>query len=509
MNAADLIDKRVLVAGLGVTGRSVARWLASVGVRFEVMDAKASPHGLPSDCVIHADLDAALAPSPAGPVEVIVLSPGIPRSSAAIGGALSRGCRVIGDIELFAGAIEANGSPVIAVTGSNGKSTVVAWLSEALVAVGVRAVACGNIGEAALDALHETVQVYVLELSSYQLESTESLAPLAACVLNVSDDHLDRYDSFAHYAATKRRVYDGALHRLVNAQDEHTLPTGKLAANDACIDVADASRSPLGDAAGVAPGDAVGVAPGDAPSDPAAGTPTRWHLDHGDVGSLCRDGRPLLAAGALALPGRHNAVNALAVLALASVTLSRLRGSSALPAELLEAVAGFTGLPHRTERVALIDGVSWFDDSKGTNVDACVRAIQAMPGPVVLIAGGQGKGADFTPIARQAPALKAAVLIGQDAPLMAAVLGPVTPVHLADTLEGAVEQAVRLSRPGDAVLLSPACASFDMFSDFTARGRAFQRAVRALDPSAGPMRSAREQAGLAATSPNSSAGAVR
>jgi len=453
MNATDLVDKRVLVAGLGVTGRSVLRWLTNAGIRCDVMDAGTAAADLPPGTALFDDLSGALAT----PCDVIVLSPGIPRRSEGLERAMADGCLVIGDIELFAGAARA---PVIAVTGSNGKSTVVAWLAESLVAAGVRAVACGNIGEAALDALADEVELYVLELSSYQLESTDSLAPLAACVLNVSEDHLDRYDGFAHYAATKRRVYHGAAHRIVNAQDAQTWPDSTPRAADACISVKEAP-----------PASGSGTA-----------SMTRWHLSGGTSGSLCRDGRLLLEAGALALPGLHNVFNALAVLALASVALERLHGAVALPGELLKALARFTGLPHRTERVARIDGVSWYDDSKGTNVDACVRAIEAMPGPVVLIAGGLGKGADFTPIAHRASALRAVVLIGRDAPQLAAVLDPVTRVQRADTLEAAVDQAGRLAEPGDAVLLSPACASFDMFKDFIARGRAFQNAVRARAP---------------------------
>jgi len=481
MNAADLVGRRVLVAGLGVTGRSVVRLLVRHGVAFEVAGAGAPVDALPAGTVRHADLDAAVPGASPGasatrdvpchvPYDVIVLSPGIPRSHAAIRVALDAGTRVVGDIELFAGSVAA---PVVAVTGSNGKSTVVAWLSEALVAAGVRAVPCGNIGDAALDAIAADVELYVLELSSYQLESTVSLAPLAAVVLNVSEDHLDRYDGFADYAATKRRIHAGADRRVVNVQDPETWPADGLQPDDIRID------------AGATPGSAHGLAhdPAHDPAHDLGHGCQSWHLaDASPDGplQLCRDDRALLEAAALALPGRHNLFNALVVLALASVALSRLRGSDALPVALLDAVARFGGLPHRTELVAEIDGVRWYDDSKGTNVGACVRAIEAMPGPVVLIAGGLGKGADFTPLAHCAARLRGAVLIGRDATRLAAALVPAVAVHHAATLEEAVGSAATLAASGDAVLLSPACASFDMFDDFTARGRAFQHAVHAL-----------------------------
>ena len=490
---------RALIVGCGVTGASVARHLARGSVPFDVADA--APDG--ADAALgralgaHRDddrtaraLGAALAGArrfdsldvlvdgaPDGTVhDVVVLSPGIARAHPAVRAALARGARVIGDVELFAGAVDA---PVVAVTGSNGKSTVVAWLAHALRAAGIDARACGNIGAAALDALAdepaagagtsdggsggETVpgagapRAYVLELSSYQLESTTALAPLAAAVLNVSDDHLDRYDSIGHYAAVKRRVYRGARRAVANADDGRTLPDGR-AADALC-----------GEAA---PGEG-------APADAVV-----WHLAANDpvhADALHRDGRPVMALSALRPPGRHNARNALAVLALAEPLLAALgRDDAATHRALRAGLAGWGGLAHRTELVHEANGVRWYDDSKGTNVDACARALEAMPGPVVLIMGGIAKGADFRPLAPLVGArVRLLLLIGRDAGRIAEALAGAAPQRALDTLEAAVSVAAAEARPGDAVLLSPACASFDMFRNFEERGARFAAAARA------------------------------
>lgn len=452
MTPEQLSNARVVVAGLGVSGASVARYLGRQGIRFDAVEAGEVPAGLPVGTHVFTDLASAVDTAP----DVVVLSPGIPRSDPAVQRAQRAGIPVIGDVELFAGALAARSpsTPVVAVTGSNGKSSVVAWLADALAACGVRAVACGNIGAAALDALDPSVEVYVLELSSYQLESTRSLQPCVASVLNVSEDHLDRYASFEDYAATKRRIYRAAAHRVVNGDDALTQPDDGLGAGDACISL-------------------------DTPAMPLDAAVVRWTLDDADGGWLCRDATRVLPAAALPVPGRHNVFNALAVLALAEPVLAHLRphDSKRVGDEVLQAVLQWRGLPHRTRLIADHDGVRWYDDSKGTNVAACVRAIQAMPGPVVLIAGGQGKGADFTPLARCAGALKRAVLIGRDAPLLRSVLAPGVEVVDADSMAEAVALAAQAAVVGDAVLLSPACASFDMFANYQARGEAFLHAV--------------------------------
>ena len=440
---------------------------------------------------VHASLDAALARR----FDVIVLSPGVPRAHPAVRAALEGGVRVVGDIELFAGRVTA---PLVAVTGSNGKSTVVAWLADLLGRVGVRAVACGNIGLPALDSLDEAalaadgpdgtegdaraIDCHVLELSSYQLESTTSLAPDAAVVLNVSEDHLDRYASFADYAAVKRRVHNGAARVVVNADDPASAPD----ADGVVVAARFTTRTPPVGTGGVGsvaggpggPGGASGASGAGVP-DPSDEPRTRWHLADIDGASwLCRDGRPVLERARLSPPGDHNAANALAVLALLDALDGPRFAGLAARADVLDALCAFRGLPHRTELVGEAGGVRWYNDSKGTNVDACRKALEAMPGPVLLIAGGLAKGADFSPLRPVvARCARAVVLIGRDRMDLHAALDGAAPLHLAASLDEAVGLCARLARPGDAVLLSPACASFDMFADFADRGRRFTARV--------------------------------
>ena len=462
---------------------------------------------------MHERLDATLATR----FDVLVLSPGVPRAHPAVQAALANGARVIGDVELFAGAV-AEEVPLVAVTGSNGKSTVVVWLAEVLRRLGVDAVACGNVGRAVLDSLggeagepvgyREASDArtsdgrtrkagarkppplcYVLELSSYQLESTFSLAPHVATVLNVSADHLDRYASFADYAAVKRRVHERASRLLVNADDPATAPSAPDgesggepggATVDAAASVARftlAVHGADGETGGEASDD---TAPGEKPS-----RNTLWHrASHDGELWLCRDGEPLLPQSELGVPGEHNAANALAVLALIDALAERLPALGPDPAAsgaVREALGAFRGLPHRTELVAEERGLRWYNDSKGTNVDACAKAVAAMPGPVVLIAGGLAKDADFTPLRPLLAArAKAAILIGRDRERLHEALDGATELHRADSLEAAVARADALGVAGDAVLLSPACASFDMFADFEDRGRQFRRCVHAL-----------------------------
>lgn len=462
MTPAELQEVRVLVVGMGVSGQSVARYLERNDVRFDVADEGAmSTSNLPATTRMHASL------SVASDYDAIVLSPGIPRAHPEIVRALRAGVKVIGDVELFASVVA---KPVIAVTGSNGKSTVVSWLSHSLVSAGVDAVACGNIGFGVLDALDQSADVYVLELSSYQLESVTRLAPLAAAVLNVTDDHLDRYESLDAYAAVKRHVYSGAQRRVFNALDARTTPDSDVSHRDAGVrakvEKASAGRT---------------------------GQPVCWHFCIGDHQAaksaanddslapiLCREEEAVLDAARLAVPGHHNAANALTVLALAEC-LDKETDIALDQTRLLQGMVDWQGLPHRTSLVADYHGVRWYDDSKGTNVDACIKAIEAMPGPVVLIAGGIGKGADFSPLRPIAErSVKLAILIGQDRAALSAALKDSTAVHMADSLEEAVSVASSSSDTGDVVLLSPACSSFDMFDNYMARGLAFQEAVFAL-----------------------------
>ena len=486
MRVAELRDRRVLVVGGGLTGGSVVRFLARHGVAFDLVDDGGVPEELAARVSagrVHARLDERLT----GMQDVILLSPGVPRAHPAIRAALEGGVRVAGDIELFADRVAA---PVVAVTGSNGKSTVVAWLADLLGRLGVRAVACGNIGLPALDSLAEsgetdgTPDCHVLELSSYQLESTISLATHVAVVLNVSDDHLDRYASLADYAAVKRRVQANAACLVVNADDPATAPATRAAAELSPVRARFTARA-------LGPDEVAAAASADG---------TLWHRAEREGRAwLCRDGEGLLEQSRLALPGDHNAANALAVLALleclgtagargAAAPLPGLFEAGAPRRRALDALGAFGGLPHRTALVGEARGIRWYDDSKGTNVDACVKAVEAMPGPVLLIAGGLSKGADLAPlrpvVERRA---RAVVLLGRDRMRLHAALEGAAPLHLVDTLEEAVERCAALAREGDAVLLSPACASFDMFADFADRGRRFAELVaRRIDPAPDP-----------------------
>lgn len=474
-----LKQRRVLVVGCGLTGASVVRYLGRNGIAFDLVGQRACDElGKPSDGLddwlqqgqVFDVLDEELSCA----YDILVLSPGFPRASAPIVAALVADVEVIGDIELFADTVEA---PVIAVTGSNGKSTVVSWLASVATRCGVHAVACGNIGKPALDALDTEVELYVLELSSYQLESTTSLKALTATVLNVSDDHLDRYDSMEHYAAVKRAIYRQASLRIVNADDKRTWPnadeisTASVAYTHSNRAATVASEQRFTLASQTLPGAGEGATVVDA--DLSGPSNSRWHREsESNVHWLCRDRRRLLDQATLNLPGEHNVSNALAVLAL----LEPL----ALPEpEMLTALAAYRGLPHRTEFIGERDGVRWYNDSKGTNVDACAKAIRAMPGPVVLIAGGIGKGADFAPLRFPVAAyVHTAILIGVDAPRIASALDGSTRLMQAATLDEAIAMAHDVAHEGDVVLLSPACASFDMFDNFEHRGDCFKSSVR-------------------------------
>ncbi len=452
MNVSTLNNKRVLVVGLGVSGSSVVRFLHRHNIAFDVVDEKSTPASELKTCMNESRMHTELSESLCCAYDVLVLSPGIPRALPAITAALNAGVDVIGDVELFASAV--GDTPVFAVTGSNGKSTVVSWLAHVLQACGKRVQLCGNIGTPALDSISPGADCYVLELSSYQLESTSSLAAFAATVLNVSDDHLDRYDSIEHYAEVKRRVYLNAVNAVFNRDDYRTHPTAMQGAgaeqgstslqSETCFAISqpDASDYQLRRAAN-----------------------EEW-LSHGDT-SLVEKSR-------LLIPGNHNVANALAVLAL-------LEPLALDNDAVIAALLSFTGLEHRTEFVRERNGVRWYNDSKGTNIDACEKAIIAMNAPVVLIAGGLGKGANFNALRSVVEVhVKAAVLIGEDAPVIEQALNGTCPIHRVNSLDDAVRLCAELANNGDAVLLSPACSSFDMFENFEQRGRYFKKAVEAL-----------------------------
>jgi UDP-N-acetylmuramoylalanine--D-glutamate ligase len=376
----------------------------------------------------------------------LIVSPGVALAEPLIQAAIQRGVSVLGDIELFAQAAQA---PVIAVTGSNGKSTVVSLLGEMARCAGLRAAVGGNLGEPVLELLDPEAELYVLELSSFQLETTYSLHPAAAVVLNVSPDHMDRYADVEAYAEAKARIYAGAQVGVINRDDP------RVAA------MSDRAATQLGFSAGAPQGDDYGIEERDGGA---------W---------LMRGKRPLLPADRLLLKGGHNLANALAALALGEV--------AGLPMEaMLQGLRQFRGLAHRSEWVAERAGVAWYNDSKGTNVGASIAALRGLQavhgaGKALLIAGGDCKGADFSALAPVvAQTCRAVVLIGRDAPVLHSALAQVADIRRAESLREAVEICARLARSGDFVLLSPACASFDMFKGFEHRGEVFMEQVRGL-----------------------------
>ena len=436
--------RRNLVVGLGKTGLSVARWLVARGEAVTVTDSRAQPPGLAGLRSLGSAVVTQLGGFDASLVAVadrIVLSPGVSRAEPLVRTALARGVPVVGDVELFALASKA---PTVAITGTNGKSTVTTLVAEMAAAAGRRVLAGGNLGEPALDLLtHPVPELYVLELSSYQLESTESLALRAAVVLNVTPDHMDRYGSIEAYAAAKARIYSKAAVAVVNEDDPvvRAMPAPGQRRIGFSIIREDADFSIIAGSAGP---------------------------------SLARGGVALLPLSELRLPGRHNAANALAALAIGYEL-------GLPPAPMLATLRAFSGLAHRTQIVAERDGVRFVDDSKGTNVGATLAAVEGLTEPLVVIAGGDGKGQDFTPLAVAFRGrVRHAVLIGRDRALLAAALEGVCPFEFADDMDAAVAAAARAAHPGDLVLLSPACASLDMFRDYAARGDAFAAAARRL-----------------------------
>ena len=371
-----------------------------------------------------------------------MLSPGLSADLPLVAEARRRGIAVIGDIELFAAEARA---PVLAVTGSNGKSTVATLTQAILTAHGLNVPAGGNLGPPALELLREpAADAYVLEISSFQMEVTTSLRPLAAAVLNVSPDHLDRHGSLERYAALKAKLLAAAEQAVFNWDDPIVRAMGERHERPIPFSV----REPL------AHGYSAATVAGE-----------RW---------LLRGAKMIMPVGELGLLGGHNEANVLAALALADALTG---GSDAA----VEALRSFKGLPHRCQWVAEKRGVTYVNDSKGTNVGATVAALHGSAAPVVLVAGGQGKGADFAALAVAGKdKLRAAVLIGEAAPTLKAVLEPVCPTVQCADMTQAVNAAARLALPGDTVLLSPACASQDMFLDYRARGEAFAAAVAEL-----------------------------
>jgi UDP-N-acetylmuramoylalanine--D-glutamate ligase len=434
-----------VIVGLGKTGLSCARHFGAREGRTAVVDSREAPPELaalrrehPRIPVFTGSFDAQIMAR----AKLLVVSPGIPLEEPAIRAAAAAGAEVTGDIELFCREARA---PIVAVTGANGKSTVAALVAHLINASGRRAALGGNIGIPALELLSgPPPDYYVLELSSFQLETVRSLDAAAAALLNITPDHMDRYRSLDDYAAAKSRIYTGHGAMILNLDDPRVAALRRPGRRMIWFTLADPGTGEFG----------VRRCDGE-----------DW-LVHGHD--------PLLRAADLRIRGRHNVANALAALALGTAI--------GMPREpMLSALPTFAGLPHRCQWIAGCAGVDWYNDSKGTNVGAACAAIAGLAEGrmIVLIAGGDGKGADFAPLAEAARGrVRAAVLIGRDARQVAAALRPVAGVCFATDMQSAVAAAGQLARPGDAVLLSPACSSLDMFRNFEERGEVFSAAAR-------------------------------
>ena len=433
------------MVGLGKSGLSCARHLAARGWTLAATDSRSAPPGLddfrslaPQAKVSTGRFDTELLQG----ASLVVASPGVSLAEPLFGVARTRGIEVAGDIELFARAADA---PAVGITGTNGKSTVTTLLGLMAEKAGIRVRVGGNLGTPALDLLGGPApELYVLELSSFQLEATDSLRLRAADVLNVTPDHMDRYATAAEYAASKARIFARCDTAVVNADDVQVAQMPRPGQATLSFSVRAGSRADYS------------------------------LLGTGGDAMLARHGTPLLAQREMRIAGSHNAANALAALALGDAA------GIDMPA-MLAALREFPGLPHRSQWVAEVAGVRYIDDSKGTNVGATAAAIEGLPGTLVMIAGGDGKGQDFAPLAAAfAGRVRAAVLIGRDAPALAAALDGVCALQRCSTLEDAVRAAAALAQTGDTVLLSPACASLDMFRDYAHRGAVFASAVREL-----------------------------
>lgn len=435
--------KNVLVVGLGRTGAACARYFVEQGAHVTVTDSRAAPpgtvelRGLP----VELRLGGFGTPRPVASYALAAVSPGVSLDEDFVRQLRAHGVPTLGDIELFARAAEA---PVVAITGSNGKSTVTTLLGEMAKRAGLNVAVGGNLGTPALDLLAPEVQLYVMELSSFQLETVLSLRCKAAANLNVSPDHLDRHHSFEAYAEAKSRIFIGCELAVVNRQDAETERNVRAAHRKLSFGL-------------------------DAPLAGQYGLVKKG----GEDWLACGDER-LLKVSELKIHGLHNAANALAALALADAAGIARAASLAVLRE-------FQGLRHRCEWVAEVGGVAYFNDSKGTNVGATLAALAGLPEPIVWLGGGQGKGQDFAPL-RPVLAQKAhaAILYGQDAAQIERALADALPVYREADLAATVQRAHTVARRGDRVLLSPACASLDQFRNYEERGEQFCAFVREL-----------------------------
>ena len=442
-------NRNTAILGLGATGLSVARFLSSMGKSFVFADSRTSPPRLAEVRETYPDVPVVLGPFDADLLlsfDSVVVSPGIALQEPALVAAQQQKIKLLGDVELFLAHAKA---PVILITGSNGKSTVTKLVGEMAVASGLTVGVGGNLGTPMLDLLDDDNQLYVIELSSFQLELVTDTQGAISAILNISADHMDRYAGLQQYHAAKHRIFRGASQVIFNRQDALTNP---LLSKEVKL--------------------------------------CNFGLNHPDLagyGLLEEEGEswlayglnPLMPSAEVAIKGRHNTANALAALALGQAAGLDM-------AAMLQTLRTFKGLSHRCEHVATVDGVTYIDDSKGTNIGATVAALNGFGDDdranIILIAGGQGKGQNFNEL--KAPVskfVKLLALFGEDAQLIAGTLSEAlanrTQIETLSSLQSAVDTARAAAQPGDIVLLSPACASFDMFSGFEERGRCFQQAV--------------------------------
>ncbi len=426
----------VCVVGLGVTGWSVVEYLKSLGFNVSVLDTRDEPP-FKTHCLKHypeIELVNNIAELPI--ISHFVASPGIAMDSDLVQSLFALGAEHISDIDLFACSTD---KPIVGITGSNGKSTVTTLLGEMALADNINVAVGGNLGTAVLDLLADDIELYIIEFSSFQLERSEHLSCMAATVLNISDDHLDRYENKAAYIAAKQIIYQGSGMMVVNADDKDVMAMQDAA--DDCISFG-LNRS------------------------------ADYYLEHG---YLTHQGRQLLATDELVIKGQHNQLNALAALALGKAI--------GLTEDTMCAVLKrYQGLAHRMQAFTTINGVQWINDSKATNVGACVAALAGFDNQqVILIAGGDAKGADMTSLISVADKLKLLLLIGKDAELIKQALQGQVEIYDAENLSNAVKLAKKAAVSGDVVLLSPACASLDQFKNYQQRGEVFMTEVYAIN----------------------------
>lgn len=441
MKQSPLLD--AVIIGLGESGWAAACHLARQDAQVVVMDTREQPPYAAALQSAHPDIDihtGGLDEAVLARAREIIVSPGVDLRHPALQRASRRGQSLVGEIELFARAVSA---PVIAITGSNGKSTVTRMVDGMARAAGVHAATGGNLGPAALTLLADQAdaELFILELSSFQLETTVSLRPKVAAVLNLTPDHLDRYNGMTDYAAAKARILQGAETSILHADGQWVQAMAEVGQTAEWF--------------------------ADQPQPSIA-----WHLLDDAKGCwLAHNGERLLPATALPVVGRHNALNALAALAIGDAAGWPM-------AAMLEGLRAFKPLPHRSEALGWVKERFWVNDSKATNVASAVAAVRGMDAPVVLLAGGDGKGQDFSALtAAMAQKGRAAVVFGRDRDRIADALGDTVTVARVENLEAAVERALAVSQPGDAVLLAPACASLDQFTDYQARGDQFRLLV--------------------------------